>query len=94
MSYSVLSTAPSFSLTTAQSFGLTTVLSSSWRIFPKQIFSYYKQIHILSERPNTLSSVFPSVNKDGTVLGGDQAGAEALGHAGLKGHERAGLDVS
>ena len=29
------------------------------------------------------------VNKDGAVLGGDQAGAEALGHGGLKGHEGA-----
>ena len=27
-----------------------------------------------------------NVNMDGAVLGGDQAGAEALGHGGLKGH--------
>ena len=26
------------------------------------------------------------VSMDGAVLGGDQAGAEALGHGGLKGH--------
>ena len=33
-----------------------------------------------------LESVIPYVNRDGAVLGGDQAGAEALGHGGLKGH--------
>ena len=36
---------------------------------------------------NDLFNIY--VNMDDAVLGGDQAGAEALGHAGLKGHEGA-----